>query len=77
MYVVRLHAQIPAAGRPGGPPLASSFRQFRGARFDIPALFHHLYQHPDDLPRAMEWMQAAYPTMSKSPGLPPKFPWER
>jgi len=77
MYVVRLYAQIPAAGRPGGPPLPSSFRQFRGALFDVPSLFHHLYQHPDDLPRAMEWMQAAYTAMNKSPGPPPKFPWER
>ena len=77
MYAVHLYAQIPTAGRPGGPPLPSSFRQFRGALFDIPGLFHHLYEHPDDLSRAMEWMQAAYTAMSKSPGPPPKFPWER
>jgi 4-amino-4-deoxy-L-arabinose transferase-like glycosyltransferase len=76
MYAVHLYAQIPAAGRPGGPPLPSAFRQFGGAQFDIQGLLSHLYQHPNDLPRAIEWMQAAYTAMSKSPGPPPKFPWE-
>ena len=77
MYAVHLYAQIPAAGRPGGPPLPSSFRQFAGAPFDIQGLFRHLYQHPNDLPRAMEWFAATYTSLSKSPGPPPKFPWER
>ena len=77
MYAVHLYAQIPAAGRPGGPPLPSSFRQFGGAPFDIQGLFRHLYQHPNDLPRAMEWFAATYTSLSKSPGPPPKFPWER
>ena len=77
MYAVHLYAQIPAAGRPGGPPLPSAFRQFGGAPFDFQGMFRHLYQQPDDLPRAMEWMQSAYTQMSKSPGPPPKFPWVR
>lgn len=72
MYAVHLYAQIPAAGRPGGPPLPSAFRQFAGAPFDLQGLLRHLYQHPNDLPRAMEWMEA----MIKSPGPAPKFPWE-
>ncbi|HVH73245.1 MAG TPA: hypothetical protein VNB49_19350, partial [Candidatus Dormibacteraeota bacterium] len=76
MYAVHLHAQIPAAGRPGGPPLPSAFREFGGAPFDIKGLFGHLYQHPDDLPRAMEWMMAAFSSMRESPGPPPKPPWE-
>lgn len=76
MYAVHLYAQIPAAGRPGGPPLPSAFRQFGGAPFDLQGLLRHLYQHPNDLPRAMEWMEAAYTSRSKSPGPPPKFPWE-
>lgn len=76
MYAVHLYAQIPAAGRPGGPPLPSSFRQFGGAPFDLQALLRHLYQRPNDLPRAVEWMEAAYTSMSKSPGPLPKFPWE-
>ncbi|HEX8878585.1 MAG TPA: hypothetical protein VF749_01080, partial [Candidatus Acidoferrum sp.] len=77
MYAVHLYAQIPAAGRPGGPPLPSSFRQFAGEPFDIQGLFRHLYQYPNDLPRATEWMKAAYISPSKPPGPPPKFPWER
>lgn len=77
MYAVHLYQQIPAAGRPGGPPLPSSFRQFASAPFDIQGLFRHLYQHPNDLPRAMEWMEVTYPSPTKSPGPPPKFPWER
>jgi hypothetical protein len=76
MYAVHLYSQIPAAGRPGGPPLPASFRQFGGVPFDITGLFHHLYQHPEDLPRAMEWMQA-YAVTSRSPGPVPKLPWER
>ena len=76
MYAVHLYAQIPAAGRPGGPPLPAAFRQFGGLFFDTQGFFGHLYRHPDDLPRAMEWMQAAYTAMSKSPGPAPKFPWE-
>src|SRR5215472_4138657 len=76
MYAVHLYAQIPAAGRPGGPPLPSSFRQFGGAPFDLQALLRHLYQRPNDLPCAVEWMEAAYTSMSKSPGPLPKFPWE-
>jgi hypothetical protein len=76
MYAVHLYRQIPAAGRPGGPPPPSSFRQFGGAPFDFQGLFLHLYQHPNDLPRAMEWMAATYTSMSKPPGPPPKFPWE-
>lgn len=77
MYAVHLYQQIPAAGRPGGPPLPSAFRRFGGTPFDFQGLFRHLDQHPDDLPRAMEWMQAVYTSMGKSPGPPPKFPWER
>jgi len=30
-----------------------------------------------DLPRAVEWMQAAFSASSKSQGLPPKLPWDR
>ncbi len=76
MYAVHLYSQIPAPGRPGGPPLPSAYRYLGGAPFDVVALFHHLYQHPDDLPRAMDWMQAAYTALSKSQGPPPRPPWE-
>jgi len=76
MYAVHLHDQIPAAGRPGGPPLPSAFRQWGGAPLDFQGLFVHLNQHPEDLPRAWDWMQTAFRSMSKSAGPPPKFPWE-
>jgi hypothetical protein len=76
MYAVHLHDQIPPAGRPGGPPLPSAFRQWGGAPLDIQGVFVHLNKHPEDLPRAWEWMQTAFRTMSKSAGPPPKPPWE-
>jgi 4-amino-4-deoxy-L-arabinose transferase-like glycosyltransferase len=76
MYAVHLHARIPAAGSPGGPPLPSAFREFGGAPFDMRGFFAHLNRHPDDLPRALDWMQATFRSWSKSPGPPPKPPWE-
>jgi len=76
MYAVHLHDQIPAAGRPGGPPLPSAFRQWGGAPLDIQGVFVHLNKHPEDLPRAWDWMQTAFRSMSKSAGPPPKPPWE-
>jgi hypothetical protein len=76
MYAVHLHDQIPAPGRPGGPPLPSAFRNFGGAPFDFQAFFVHLNQHPEDLPRGRDWMMTAFQSMSKSAGPPPKPPWE-
>lgn len=76
MYAVHLHDQIPAAGRPGGPPLPSAFRQWGGAPLDIQGVFIHLNKDPKDLPRALDWMQTAFRSMSKSAGPPPKPPWE-
>ncbi|HEY4959511.1 MAG TPA: glycosyltransferase family 39 protein [Terriglobales bacterium] len=80
MYAVHLPPNIPAAGSAGGPPLPSAYREFVGGPFDVRGIFSHLYQHPDDLPRALEWMQALFSTMSKSKGPPPPpppLPWER
>jgi len=77
MYAVHLHDQIPAAGRPGGPPLPSAFRQWGGLPFDGQSFFEHLNQHPQDLQRGFDWTQASFQAMSKSAGPPPKFPWER
>jgi hypothetical protein len=76
MYAVHLHAHIPAAGSPGGPPPPSAFREFGGAPFDIRGFFKHVYQYPDDLPRAVEWMQTTFRDWNKSPGPLPKPPWE-
>jgi hypothetical protein len=77
MYAVHLPTQIPAAGSAGGPPLPSEFHQFGGAPFDVLGLFRHVIAHPDDLPRALEWLQTAFTNKGKSPGPLPKFPWEQ
>lgn len=77
MYAVHLHDQIPAPGRPGGPPLPSGFRNLAGAPFDLQSFFLHLNQHPEDLPRGYAWMMTAFQSMQKSPqAVPPKPPWE-
>jgi hypothetical protein len=74
MYAVRLPAPIPETGSAGGPPQPSAYREFGGAPIDIRGYYTHVYQHPDDIPRAVEWMQAIF--MNKSAGPPPKPPWE-
>lgn len=76
MYVVHLHDQIPPEGRPGGPPLPSAFREFGGAPFDVRGFLMHTYKHPEDIPRALNWMQTAFRNWNKSSGPPPKPPWE-
>jgi hypothetical protein len=76
MYAVHLTTPIPPVGRAGGPPPPSAFREFGGAPFDVLSLFTHVIQHPDDLPRAIQWMQDTFKSMSNSQGPPPKFPWE-
>jgi 4-amino-4-deoxy-L-arabinose transferase-like glycosyltransferase len=76
IYAVRLPAQIPAVGSAGGPPLPSAYRTFGGLPFETRGFFSHVIQNPGDLPRAIEWMQAAFSASSKSQGSPPKIPWE-
>lgn len=76
MYAVHLPSTIPSAGSVGGPPLPSAYRQFVGMPFDIRPLFEHVYHHPEDLPRAIEWLQTTFTALNKSPGPPPKMPWE-
>jgi hypothetical protein len=76
MYAVQLPPHIPDVGSAGGPPLPSAYREFGGAPINIRGMFEHVIQHPDDLPRAVEWMQAAFTSMNKSAGPPPKPPWE-
>ncbi len=77
IYVVRLPAQIPAVGSAGGPPLPSAYRTFGGVPFETRGFISHVIQNPDDLPRAVEWMQTAFSAPGKSQGPPPKLPWER
>jgi 4-amino-4-deoxy-L-arabinose transferase-like glycosyltransferase len=77
IYAVRLPAQIPEAGSAGGPPLPSAYRTFGGLPFETRGFFSHVIQNPGDLPRAVEWMQAAFSDSTKSQRSPPKLPWER
>jgi hypothetical protein len=76
MYAVHLPTPIPPVGSAGGPPLPSTFREFGGAPFDVLSLFRHVIQNPDDLPRAVQWMQDTFKSMSNSQGPSPKPPWE-
>ncbi len=76
IHAVQLPAPIPVAGSVGGPPMPSDYRQFGGAPLDIRGFFKHVIQHPDDLPQAVQWMQTAFTALSKSPGPPPRPPWE-
>lgn len=77
MYVVHLHDQIPSAGRPGGPPLPSEFRELGGAPFDVRGFFTHVYKHPEDIPRALDWLQNSFRSMGKPQGPPLQLPWEK
>ncbi len=76
IYAVQLPTHLAAAGSVGGPPLPSAFRQFGGAPFDLRGLLRHVVQHPDDLPRTMEWIQAAFSSYNTPKPSPPKPPWE-
>lgn len=75
MYAVHLPTPIPAAGSADGPPLPFEFRQFAGAPFDLPALFMHVYQQPEDLPAAYDWMRTSFRRFGKTGESAPKFPW--
>jgi 4-amino-4-deoxy-L-arabinose transferase-like glycosyltransferase len=79
LYALRLPARIPPAGIAGGPPLPSSFRQLGGAFYDVRTFTRHLFEYPDDLPRALDWMQSLFESWRKThqpPAGPIKFPWE-
>lgn len=77
IYAVRLPTHIPVAGSMGGPPLPSAYREFAGARFETGGFLTHLFQHPEDLPRALEWLQVTFGNSTSSQGPLPKFPWNQ
>jgi len=77
MYAVHLPSQLAPAGRAGGPPLPSAYREIGGAPFDLRGLFTYANQHPDKLPDIMEWIQAAFRSYNKPQTSPPRPPWER
>ena len=58
-------------------PCLPHFASLAAHPFDLRALFTYVDEHPDDLPRAMEWIQAAFSGYNKSQASPPKPPWER
>jgi|HubBroStandDraft_6_1064221.scaffolds.fasta_scaffold00889_9 4-amino-4-deoxy-L-arabinose transferase-like glycosyltransferase len=65
MYAVQLPEHIPPAGNVGGPPLPSTFRQFAGAPFDLRSFFLEANHHPENLPHAIEQMQARFSSANK------------
>lgn len=77
MYAVHLPAHLGPPGSAGGPPLPSEFREMGGSPFNIRDLFIYVIQQPDELPRAMEWIQAAYRGYNQQHAPPPRPPWER
>jgi Dolichyl-phosphate-mannose-protein mannosyltransferase len=70
MYAVHLPDHIPEVGSPGGPPLASEFRQFGGAPFDLRSFFLDIIHHPERLPQAWQEMQARFKSMNKPKSSP-------
>ena len=70
MYAVHLPDHIPEAGRPGGPPFSSEFREFGGAPFDMRTFFLNIIQHPEKMPQAMEEMQARFKAGAKPQSSP-------
>jgi 4-amino-4-deoxy-L-arabinose transferase-like glycosyltransferase len=66
MYAVQLPAHIPDGGSAGGPPVASTFRQFAGMPFDMRGFFRDVSSNPDRLPQAMKEMIARFATQNSS-----------
>jgi hypothetical protein len=58
MYAIQLPQTIPAAGRPGGPPLPEDYRYFGGAPFDIRGIFSKCIRDPQQLQPIMDRMMA-------------------
>ena len=77
MYAVHLPMHLEPAGSAGGPPLPSAFREIGGSPFNMRDLFMYNIQHPAELPRTMEWIQAAFRGYNQRQASPPRAPWER
>jgi hypothetical protein len=65
MYAVHLPDHIPETGSSHGPPLASEFREFGGAPFDMRSFFLNVIRNPEQLPQAWEEMKARFKSMNK------------
>jgi len=59
-YVFKLPATIPAAGTPGGPPLASERKMMWGMPFDMRAWTINVERHPEQLPAEMKAQMESY-----------------
>jgi hypothetical protein len=60
MYAIQLPATIPAAGQPGGPPLAEDFRYIGGTQgFDLIAVFLNCIRDPQQLQPTMDHFEEA------------------
>lgn len=62
MYAFRLPEDIPPAGKPGGPPLPSEYRQFGGmpAEYDIRTMTIQLANDPSQMQPMMARMKAQF-----------------
>lgn len=60
MYAVQLPPVIPAAGEPGGPPLAVNYRQFGNMPFpgDLRLIWLKCIRDPNQIQPTWEWMMA-------------------
>jgi len=66
MYAVHLPEHIPMGGSAGGPPLPAARRQMLGAPVDIRFYFLDVIHHPEQLPQAIEEMEARFGSASKA-----------
>lgn len=55
----------------------SAYRQFVGMPFDVRPFFAHMYHHPEDISRGIEWLQTTFIALSKLPGPAPKMTWDQ
>jgi len=66
MYAIQLPPVIPAAGTPGGPPVAADYRYMGGVTtFDTRTMFLNFILDPQQLPPFMDKMQAQYEAQKK------------
>jgi len=67
-YVFKLPAPIPAAGTPGGPPVAAERRLMWGMPFDLRAWIVNVERHPEQLTDEMHAMMKKFQQQSQKQG---------
>lgn len=73
MYAVRLPSPIPAAGTPGGPPVASARRLWLNAPMEMRVMFLDITTHPDRIQKTLDdmmaqWQKAMEEAKRRKPG---------